>query len=317
MKHDVQQENELRRYLLGELPLEEQVLVEQRLFLDSDYAELQEVVEDDLIDEYLADELKGNERKKFEDHFLLLPEHSADVKIAEALKKYLATESNPSRAGSNDKSGDDPTPVPFWLFSKQMVWLSLSVAALILLSIMLWIVFRSARGPAAEPPLQASEPQRHTSQPDNSPVPTPVPSNDNRNDMARQDNSVKPPERRSAPTQILSYVIFAGGAIRSGGTTKTINIDADTKAVELKLPLEFVEPYEQYRAELYSGDRRIKRWDLKSQTDETYGPIVLIPIPADLLREHSYRIKLYTVPTDQQAGEPSVPYPFNVERNER
>src|SRR5215813_5653673 len=95
MKHDVQQEIKLRRYLLGELPLEEQVLVEQQLFLDSEYAELQQAVKDDLIDEYLVDELRGSEREEFVNHFLLLPEHGADLRIAEALKKYLATANTP------------------------------------------------------------------------------------------------------------------------------------------------------------------------------------------------------------------------------
>ena len=96
MKYDVQQEQKLKRYLLGELPLEEQVLVEQRLFLDSEYAELQQAVKDDLIDEYLVNEMIDSEREKFVNHFLLLPEHGADLRIAEALKKYLATENTPS-----------------------------------------------------------------------------------------------------------------------------------------------------------------------------------------------------------------------------
>ena len=64
MKEDVEHEAELRQYLLGELTLEEQVLLEQRLFLDSEYAQLAQSVEDDLIDDYVHDDLTEAEREK-------------------------------------------------------------------------------------------------------------------------------------------------------------------------------------------------------------------------------------------------------------
>ena len=326
MKHDVQHEIELRRYLLGELALEEQVLVEQRLFLDSDYAELQEVVEDDLIDQYLADELKGKDRINFVNHFLLLPEHNADLKIAEALKKYLSTDDNRSpQTGATNTDDDQRTPWFFFsFFNKRMVWLSLAVAALVLLSIITWMAFRSTRGPAAEAPLQAGEPQPPQNRPDESRQPSPLPNNDQRPETAqkgdtngpvvRPNNSGKPPER-SAPTRSMAYVIFAGGAIRGGGATKTLDIPADTTDVELRLPLEFPEPYDMYRADLFSGERRIRRWfSLKSQSDETYGPIVSVSVSVDLLREQSYRIKLHPMPSDQQPADPPFTYHFNVER---
>jgi hypothetical protein len=91
MKQDLAPETKLRRYLLADLTLEEQVLVEQQLFLDSDYSELAQTVEDDLIDEYVHDDLVASEREKFESHFLNQPEHRGDLRIAEALKKYLAS----------------------------------------------------------------------------------------------------------------------------------------------------------------------------------------------------------------------------------
>ena len=81
MKQDPEQESQLRRYLLGELRLEEQVLIEQRLFLDRDYAELAQGVEDDLIDDYVHDDLTPVERQEFETHFLSIPQdlHTSDT----------------------------------------------------------------------------------------------------------------------------------------------------------------------------------------------------------------------------------------------
>lgn len=328
MKHDVQQEIKLRRYLLGELPIEEQVLVEQRLFLDSEYAELQQAVKDDLIDEYLVDELRGSEREEFVNHFLLLPEHGADLRIAEALKKYLATANTPStETGTNNTQKDGPSSLfPLSFLNKPFVWLSLTVAALIIFSVIAWIAIRAMRGPAADSEQQAREPQPTQSQPDNRQQPTPAPQNDNKVETAEKgntngsgitrENSGKAPERRSAVAHsVVSYVLIAGNFSRSVGSRNKVRIYADTKEVLLQLPLEFGESYDKYRAELLRGERRIDEWpNLRSQSDEKYGSIVSISVPADLLRELSYRIKLYGVPTDQQSAEPPLTYAFNVDR---
>ena len=324
MKYDVQQEQKLRRYLLGELPLEEQVLVEQRLFLDSEYAELQQAVKDDLIDEYLVDELRGSEREEFVNHFLLLPEHGADLKIAEALKKYLNIEDTPSTETDTNNTHKDESPgfFPFSFLNKPLVWLSLSVAALIILSVVTWIAIRAMRGPAAEGPQQAREPQPTQSEPDNRQQPTPVPQNDNKVETAEKGNTNgspehpdKPPERRSTSGHtVVSATIYAGSPTRGGGSKRKVTIYDDTEKVRLRLPLEFSESYDKYRAELLSGDRKIEEQsDLKSQSDDKYGSVVVV-LSAHILREQNYRIKLYGVPTDQKSAEPPITYPFNVER---
>jgi hypothetical protein len=320
MKHEVQQETELRRYLLGELPLEEQVLVEQRLFLDSDYAELLQAVEDDLIDEYLTDELEEHEREKFKNHFLLLPEHSADLRIAQALKKYLTPESNPSPASNTNN--DDPRIFPVSFFSKPFVWLSVTVAALILFSIVAWLVFRAVRGPSANAPMQANDSQPVNTSPDKR-QPTPLPKNDNREETADKgntngsgptpENSNKPPERQYLATKIEPYTLTAGGPSRAGGSTKKLAIYTDTKAVRLTLPLEFTESYEKYRAELMRGARKINTLSVTSQPD-VKPPSVSVEIPADILQEQRYWIKLYGIPAEHQAAEFAVEYHFAVEK---
>src|SRR5689334_10519370 len=96
MKAYQTEEAELRRYLLGELTLEERVLVEERLFLDSEYMQLAEALKDELVDEYANRDLTPAERQQFESHFLARPAHRDDLKIAEALKRYIASETEPA-----------------------------------------------------------------------------------------------------------------------------------------------------------------------------------------------------------------------------
>src|SRR5690348_10245592 len=105
MKEDVEQEAELRRYLLGQLNLEEQVLIEQRLFLDSEYAQLAKSVEVDLIDDYVRDDLTEAEREEFENRFRSQQEYSDDISIAQALDRYLASEVLPA-AGRPELRGE-------------------------------------------------------------------------------------------------------------------------------------------------------------------------------------------------------------------
>lgn len=352
MKYDVQQETELRRYLLGEMTMEEQVLVEQRLFLDNDYAELQQAVEAELIDDYLHADLSGSEREAFERHFLLQSEHRENLRIAEALKAYLASEvvvspiePVPSRTefqppktrltselvGSPETDVVSSTPdfvpartplvVPF--FRKPIVWWSLAAAALFIIAIVTWISVRSLRGPAANEQHQANDPrvpQPAPTEPVERPQPGPFPQN-NRNTIETAQNTNQPgtaPKRRERTatlSRIVSATIMPGSPFRGGTTNvKTVTINADTETVVLTLPLRFSEQYETYHAELLSGERIINRWrNLKSETNETHGAHVLVRIDSALLRDQSYRIKVRGIPTEQQAGDTEI-YSFNVER---
>lgn len=60
------EEESLKNYILGRLPEPEQIKIEQRLLLDSDYVELLQIVEEELIDAYARGSMSEPERKEFE-----------------------------------------------------------------------------------------------------------------------------------------------------------------------------------------------------------------------------------------------------------
>lgn len=170
-EHQVE-ETELRRYLLGELTLEERVLIEERMFLDSAYMQLARAVQDELVDEYVHRDLTPAERERFESHFLARPAHRDDLKIAQALKRYLAAEAAPAEAATAPGDADSPAAPggdarPFAkrvreflssLFGRRAV-LGLSfAAALIILSVITWLAVGSWRRQGIRPPLQAQDP---------------------------------------------------------------------------------------------------------------------------------------------------------------
>jgi anti-sigma factor RsiW len=85
MKVDSPSEALLIRYLLGDLPEEQQVEIEERAFTDQGYLKTMQAVETDLIDEYVRDGLPERDRIQFEARFLASEERRRKVGFAKAL----------------------------------------------------------------------------------------------------------------------------------------------------------------------------------------------------------------------------------------
>src|SRR5262245_53229222 len=77
--------SELIRYLLRELPEDQVEEIEQRFFMNEDSFEELRRVEAELIDSYVAGELESDQKKKFEQLYLSIPEARKRVEFAEAL----------------------------------------------------------------------------------------------------------------------------------------------------------------------------------------------------------------------------------------
>lgn len=73
MNWNLEEENKIRRYLLGDLPEEAKQQVEENLLRDDEYADWLLVVEDELIDNYVQGALLEHERILFEQNFSMTP----------------------------------------------------------------------------------------------------------------------------------------------------------------------------------------------------------------------------------------------------
>src|SRR5262249_62252492 len=76
-------------YLLGDLSEEEQALAATRLFNEPHYQQLQ-IVEEELIEDYVRGELSEDKRDRFEKFFLAAPHRRERVEFARALLEALA-----------------------------------------------------------------------------------------------------------------------------------------------------------------------------------------------------------------------------------
>lgn len=94
-----------RRYLLGQLIDGAREEFEQELLVDDGLFEELQVVEDELIDEYLAGELPHHELVQFEQHFLGAPDRQEKVRFARALNRYVTV------ATQRERTVDKSLPV--------------------------------------------------------------------------------------------------------------------------------------------------------------------------------------------------------------
>ena len=77
----------LRRYLLQALPEDEASALEARCFADAELEATIADVEHELIDSYLDGTLHGEERRLFEERYLVSPVHRSRVAAAKALRR--------------------------------------------------------------------------------------------------------------------------------------------------------------------------------------------------------------------------------------
>lgn len=317
-KQQEEQESELRQYLLGELTLERQVLIEQRLFLDDDYSYLAQAVEDDLIDEYAYRDLTADERARFEAHFLKWPEHRDDLRIARALKKY--TLSPPIALGHESFFRS--------LFRWKTIVGPLLAVLLIIPSVIGWLIFRSVIRQDKPPVLQGQDqpPQQTTppvqATPDNArPEQAGTQSGDNRrqvetNERRTNERSQPQPRRPVQPPSIeLAFTIAPGGFARGEGQGKNIAIPANAENVILRLPLITRSDYDTYSATLKNRGITLRKFpNLKSEPDDEWGKVVPVKVPAKLLRPDTYDIELSGVTQDQRLVDSNI-YSFQVNKD--
>ena len=80
----------LRSYLLGSVDSEDELsAIESRLIVDDEFLEELEFQEDELIEDYLHDQLTPTERQRFETHFLISKERRDKLTFARAFDAHL------------------------------------------------------------------------------------------------------------------------------------------------------------------------------------------------------------------------------------
>ena len=258
MELEENEQETIRRYLLGQTPLEDSSKVEERLLTDGEFYQELLIVEDELIDQYLSGELSEPDRKGFEPHFLLPPERQQKLRFARSLKKYVSSvgtaqlhesiATTESSEAAKEVGGPVPKKRRFFSFMpvrNPIISYALAAAILLIFGGASWVVFNNWRTPAPR-----------------------------------------------EPGRVLA-VVLTPGLTRDNGEIKKIPVPPGIDTVELQLQIASVDQYQSYRALLQTteGVEKLRVDDLKATT---IGPsvVVRLQLTAGLLTRGDYYVKL-------------------------
>ncbi|HKO98897.1 MAG TPA: hypothetical protein VJU86_17990 [Pyrinomonadaceae bacterium] len=239
-------------FLLGRLDQGRLAQVEERLMTEEGFYDELVIVEDELTDQYLANELSDADRVSFETHFLAAPERHEKLRFARCFQNYInekATE--PLKQGF---TSDESPPQQITKSDENLVFMparknpifTYAIAAVVLIAVVgiAWVAFRSAR--------------------------------------------VAP----SFPASVLTVPLTPGGLSRGSGELQLVPIPPATDQVELQLPLELDEYQDYRAELLNGKrETLIIKEGLKPETTAAHK-IVKFIVPASLLKRDDYSVKL-------------------------
>ena len=287
----------MSRYLLGELPEEEQLRMEERFFTDEELYQQLLALEDELKYEYARGGLSSEQRKSFEKRFLQTAADRQKVAVAgSVLEKCYAASAQQTAVAAPLREAQ-----PSWwrslanllLPQAPVVRLSLAAAGAVLLVIVSWSVYQTNQ---LRDRLQRLEAQRRSEQ------------QSEQRELAQERNRRLELERQNAhpqsSTAFLSFILVPG-LVRDSDGQKPLVIPADSGTVRIQLDLKKKANYKTYRAEVQTLDgKRIWAQDVPTPTLE---------LPARILPADDYVITLKGI-TAQKDMEDAGEYYFTVIR---
>lgn len=319
---------QLKKFLLGELPPAERELIEERLFLDSEYFKHFKAAEDDLIDEYLYGDLDTDQRERFEKYFLQEPGRRESLQVASALQNYLSEkkfsardlEQKPLRPEETSRSGINLFRLLWSRHPKLVPGLSLA-AALLLAVAGMWLAraFMQREVPmsrqARQTEVQPSPTAQTSGQDSAAPLPSSTQQIANKNTPVIKTTPQKevvtaPPraadENRRRDIQIdrpttptYAFMLLPGSSVRGEGDLTHVELPAGRSVATFQLSLLSKTKYLRYRVTLHSEDGQlIKTWAVPKSSSGPGGSVVSVSIPSERLRQQTYKLLLEGVPAE-------------------
>ena len=276
-----------RRFLLGQLSPDEQGHIEELAFDDPQSFEVLQAAEDDLIDEFVYDDLSSEERERFKEYYLAQPGRREDVRIASALRGYFDREQPVS-------SFWDPVRRWFHFGATPLLPLAAKAAIIIATAVIALVnlipriigpglnpVYRVQSGPSPAPPSPTSTASEDQPQPQPSPVPKEGP------------NKRQPPVHRPS-SPVYAVLLSPGSLSRDDGVVKKVSLTSRVKYIDLLLIDRT--SYRSYQATLEQGGTTLQTWPNLKPRKIPPRKGFRIPIPFDQLKaSQGYRIVLHGV----------------------
>ena len=265
----------MRNYLLGTLTEDRRAALEENILCDAQIYEELLVIEEELIDQYVANNLSPSERHQFETHFLITAERQKNLRFSHLLKRYLTSrsvtvpaETIPAAVRQSDNSAPAKIFFPFagGTFARGALLAASAavVAGVAILVVVCWLATR------------------------------------------RYEQSVA----RQESVRVVSVPLMPG-SLRSGeGATQRVPLPA--RGVNVRLELQVSNTvFQKYKSELLRENESVQSTNELKVEKKGEQHIVPWTITGDVLSPGDYQVKLSGV-SDSGQDELIDNYPFRV-----
>ena len=292
---------DIREYLLGTLAVEDVELLDQLSFTD-EFAERIGSIEHDLVDDYVAGRLEGEERLAFEGHYLSSPHRRNKVDFARAFAAFSAREGT-----SAEQLEANLTIWDTFRTWRMRLHFGMAAAGLLAIAVFGWLAYRTADSNGEGGPIVASVQDSPLPPGAEVPVETPGPVSSvtptlaqnepvvNRTQAAPEPSKTRPrtPEVNSHPPRPRPAIIILTPALRSA-SFQNVKIPEGSRVAEFRLSLES-DASGPYTAEIFDTRGQARIWSAKGikasgvDTDRRLN----IRVPANLLGRGDYNISIF------------------------
>ena len=322
----VDNEKLISQYLLGELPEEQQVEIEDRAFSDKDYLATITTVENDLIDEYVRGELSPSDRQRFESRFLASAERRKRVEFAKALRTAFSESKAPEKNVASTATGwswreslyaflNGLNPAARLAFAAAAILVVAGAALLFVETLRLrrQVTQLQAEKQAGQDFQQALEAERKRNEELNARLDQEKQQREQTDESLRQLTET-PEAKNPAPPPVIASLMLLPGLSRGGGQKPTLDLSNDARLVRLQIGIDPEEQYKSFAVELrtLAGRQVWNRENLAARTRRGSRTVGLT-LPATVLKSGEYELRLRGL-TEGGGSEDVGFYYFNVRK---
>jgi hypothetical protein len=325
MAAELNNEKLIARYLLGDLPEEQQVEIEDRAFADKEYLALVTAVENDLIDEYVRRELSETDRRKFESRFLASAERRKRVEFAKALARVPVAAMERTVVSQPAKWTWRDSLYAFFVGLNPAVKFAMVGVMLFFFSGGIWLLGETMRLRNQLTQLQAQnqtrqsdlqqqvEAERRRNEELNAQLSQEKQQREQSDESLRQ-LSETGDETTPAPRPVIASLTLLPGLSRGGSEKSSLMLADDTRLVRLQIGIDPDEPYKTFSVDLHTSAGR-QVWTRENLSVRTRGRAraVTLTLPASALKPGDYELRLSAHP-EGAASEDIGFYYFNVKK---
>jgi hypothetical protein len=288
MRTDSVNESFLVKYLLGRLPEDEQVQVEDRAFADRDYMSALDAVEADLIDSYVKGGLSEADRRAFQSRFLVSPERRRKVEFAQALAR-VTEEVPPLPSHVREPRSSWQAfwnPIRAWTPAMQFVG---AVGAVICVAGGMWLTIDNV---SMRSRLSAMEAVRRDLEGRSQTLRQELSQAQARADgLAARNQNTAPPTASRNP--LIASLILIAGPTRAESRTEQLLLSRDAQVAHIEIQLEPRDDYPSFRAEVHTrGGKEVLSFGGLLRQKAGDARSVSMDVPASALPTGEYEIAL-------------------------